>query len=379
MAPGRRILLFVLTAALPILHDIDAASNPMMSSPGLFAANGVAYPPVPVQAVPATLAANKAFAIGEPPRKDPADKFTIYSSTISGEDRTLIVSDPRREMNHARVSADLKWVVFTRYNRFNKDGEALEVTSYLETEVVLCRIDGSDCDVIIPPRKGIVSANAYWTPSDKGILFVTNDTPSKSAGIKLFDLATRDISIFYLADDVLVADPHMVGQTVVMPGKLKADPYLSRLYLVDATTKSRRQVTDPKFATFKKMEPPLGDHDPKLSPDGRMVAVMRHMAQDDWSIVVVDVATGAEKELSEPHAVDAVPEWSSDGKLLVFWSVVRNNLKASGLYTIRPDGTDRGRVDLPSGFFYQMPAFFPGGGSDSTSKIIYSAKVDPKL
>ncbi len=127
------------------------------------------------------------------------------------------------------------------------------------------------------------------------------------------------------------------------------------------------------------MEPPLGDHDPKLSPDGRMVAVMRHMAQDDWSIVVVDVATGAEKELSEPHAVDAVPEWSSDGKLLVFWSVVRNNLKASGLYTIRPDGTDRGRVDLPSGFFYQMPAFFPGGGSDSTSKIIYSAKVDPKL
>jgi hypothetical protein len=364
MTSSRRYFAIVLATALSVRLFVSVQAHGAAPDAGL----GLSQPVAIAAAAPL-----------ESSRRNAADKFTIYSSTIAGEDRILIVSDPKRELNHARVSPDLKSVVFTRYNRRNKDDEALETTSYLESEAVLCRIDGRDCEAIIPARQGIVAANACWTPDGTGILFVTNDTPSASAGIKLLDLTTREISTFYLPADLLVADPHMVGQTVVLPGKLKTSPHLSRLYLVDAVTKSRRQLTDPHIENFEEMVPPLGDHDPKLSPDGKTIAVMRHMAQHDWRTFVIDIATGAEKDLSGPDFPGAVPEWSGDGKLLVFWTIVQSDLKRSGLYTIRPDGGERQRVPLPNGFFYSMPAFFPGSGSGPTSKIIYSAKLDPRL
>jgi hypothetical protein len=245
--------------------------------------------------------------------------------------------------------------------------------------MIRCRIDGSECTALLPPRDGIITANAYWTTDGQNILFVSNETPSGRPGIKQLNIANGSISIFYAPTDLIVADPHMANGTVVMPGRSLDEPELSRLYLLDALTKSRRQLTNPKFPDFREMRPPLGDHDPKLSNDATEVAVMRHMAQDDWSIFVVDTATGAEHNLSAPHAVDAVPEWSSDGRRLIFWSVVRRDLKQSGLYTMRPDGSDRRRVALPSGYFYTMPAFIPETGSGPDSRIIYSTRLDARM
>ena len=74
-----------------------------------------------------------------------------------------------------------------------------------------------------------------------------------------------------------------------------------------------------------------------------------------------------------------VPEWSGDGQLLIFWHVERSDLRQSGLYTMQPNGSDRRRVPLPHGYFYSMPAFFPGQGSGRDARIIYSAKADPNL
>ena len=322
-------------------------------------------------------------------RRNPNDQFAIYVSNLSGEHPTLVFSDPTREVNHARVSPDRQWVVFARYNSFNWHGVALETNGYARTEVIRCRIDGSDCVSLIPPRRGTVAANAYWTPDGQKLLFVSTETPNRHPAIKLLDPSTGRISTLYCPPDILPTDPHQVGDLIVMPGRALSDPGISRLYLLSLATGSRRTLTDPKFGNFRKIEPPLGDHDPKLSPDGTQVAVMRHMARnegatlprdrDDWSIVVVDLSTGRELSLAKPNTVDAVPEWSSDGRLLIFWSVVRDNLKESGLWTMRPDGSDRRRIPLPHGFFYTMPAFVPGMGSGPDSQIIYSARANPNL
>jgi hypothetical protein len=320
-----------------------------------------------------------ASPVAIPSRKDPSDKFAIYTNTLLGDSPKMIFSDPRREVNHARVSPDHQWVVFTRYNKSNWSGVALETNGYLNTEIIRCRIDGSECATLLPPRSKIVSANAYWTPDGKNILFVSNETPDGTPGIKILNVASNRITPFYEPSDLFVADPHMVGTTVVMPGKSKADPNLSHLYLVNSETKSRRMLTDPKFPNFRKMQPPLGDHDPKLSPDGKEVATMRHVDKDEWHVVVIDVATGVDHDLSAPGAVDGVPEWSSDSRLLIFWSVVRSNMKQTGLYVMRPDGTQRMRVPLPYGFFYTMPAFVPGTGSGPGAGIIYTARIAPNL
>lgn len=372
----------------PLLHDLPTGGA--VGSLGLYTADGrekeAARPFRAMRGAPAAGPSARSVAMVssivpavETRRHNPADAFSIATSTLSGASPTLMASDPKREINHARISPDGKQFVFTRYNLFNRDGEALEINGYLQTELIVCQVAGEACTVVVPARRGIVAANAYWTPDGQRLLFVSNDTANREPGIAVLDLASRQISMLQTGNDVEFADPHQVGQLMVAPGKEKSAERLSQLFLFDLPTMKRRQLTWPRIPKMTSMDPPLGDHDPKLSPDGRFVAVMRHLDKDDWAIVVVDCATGAERNLSGPRPVDAVPEWSSDGRLLIFWHVDRDDLRRSGLYTMRPDGTERRRVPLPQGYFYTMPAFFPNAGSGPDAGIIYSARPNPRM
>jgi hypothetical protein len=379
------------TVIWPILHDI--ASGPsLVASLGLYTGDDRAKSAVerfralrPGNAATAAAATAAAAAPAsasmttEAQRREPSDKFAIYANTLAGGNQLLLESDPVREINHARVSPDGTSFVFTRYNRRNRNGEALEVTSYLQTEIVICRMDGGGCQVAVPPRAGIVAANANWTPDGKRLLFVTNDRPSHHPGISSLDIASHVVTTIPDPDALELADPHAQAGLMVAAGKEPRGTRLSRIYLVNSATGAARPISNPVIANLREMDPPLGDHDPKLSPSGRQVALMRHLDTDDWAIVVVDLATGAEHNLSGPHPVDAVPEWSGDGQLLIFWHVERSDLRQSGIYTMRPDGSDRRRVPLPHGYFYSMPAFFPGQGSGLDARIVYSAKADSNL
>ena len=368
----------------PILHDIPVGPS-LVASLGLYRADGGAKPaaarflalrpPTPL----AVAAPPPAAPAAEAQRRNPADTFAIYTATLAGTDRVLLVSDPWREINHARVSPDGTRFVFTRYNRRNREGQALEVTSYLQTEIVICRMDGGGCTVAVPPRPGIVAANATWTPDGSALLFVTNDRPSRRPGVSRLDLATGKATPLPAPGGLDIADPNERAGMIVVAGRVQHGLRLSRIYQFDPRSGAVRPLTQPAIPGLRDMDPPLGDHDPKLSPDGRRLAVMRHLDTDDWAIVVVDLATGAERDLSGPHPVDAVPEWSGDGQRLIFWHVERGNLPLSGLYTMRADGSDRRWVPLPHGFFYSMPAFLPGQGSGPQARIIYSAKADPGL
>jgi hypothetical protein len=328
-----------------------------------------APPPAQTATVTAQAGAVRGFA-----RREESDKFSIFTSTLSGDRRILIFSDPKREVNHARVSPDGSRVVFTRYNTFNRDGEALETGGYRDTETIICLIDGSGCEVAITAREGFAAANAYWTPDGRKLLFVSDDMANGHPAIKSFDLATREIAPFYAPSDIAPADPHQTGGAMVVVGRPLNDLGLNHLYIVDLASKTRRQISTTRLRNPRKLEPPVGYHDPKLSPDGKSVAVMRQSEEGLWSIAVVDVATGAERNLTPPGTGDAVPEWSSDGKLIIFWSVDFRNLNEANLVTARPDGSERKHVPLPTGRFYTMPAFFPGDSSGPASRIIYSRK-----
>jgi hypothetical protein len=368
----------------PILHDIPAGPS-LVASLGLYTADGQAKPAAerfralaPPAGAPAIATAAPMTAATEAQRREPSDKFAIYAGTLAGTDRVLLESDPVREINHARVSPDGTRFVFTRYNRRNRDGEALEVTSYLQTEIVICRIDGTGCTVAVPPRAGIVAANATWSQDGRQLLFVTNDRPSHRPGVSVLDLASLTATPLPMADGFEIADPQTQAGLMVVAGRPTHGVRLSRIYLMDPATGALRPVSDPDLTNMREMDP-LGDHAPKLSPDGRRVAAMRHYDTDDWGIVVIDLASGVQHALSGPHPVDAVPEWSGDGQSLIFWHVERGDLRQSGLYTMRPDGSDRRRIPLPHGYFYAMPAFFPHQGSGPEARIIYSAKADPDL
>jgi Tol biopolymer transport system component len=77
--------------------------------------------------------------------------------------------------------------------------------------------------------------------------------------------------------------------------------------------------------------------DPKISPDGRMVAAHLQDAQND--VWVADVARGTMSRLSFDPAEDETPIWSPDGRT-VAWTATRGTL-ARGIFRRAADGSGK--------------------------------------
>ena len=77
--------------------------------------------------------------------------------------------------------------------------------------------------------------------------------------------------------------------------------------------------------------------DPKISPDGRLVAAHLQDAQND--VWVGDAARGTMSRLSFDFAEDETPVWSPDGRT-VAWSATRGTL-ARGIFRRAADGSGK--------------------------------------
>jgi dipeptidyl aminopeptidase/acylaminoacyl peptidase len=308
---------------------------------------------------------------------DPAH-FGIYSSTLEGHDFHAVLTDPHREINHAHLSPDKRLIEFSIYNhrRWLGLGDAKEIYGYADTGISLVDLDGSGLRQLVPAQKGVGAVNGSWTPDGKRILFV--EASGGQSHIALLDVASGRVTFIPTPAGYLHADPHQVGDTIVFTKRRSGDT--NNLWLMRADGSSPHQLTHPEFPNANPAEnPPLGDFDPKLSPDGAHVATMRHSGGPHWHIIVIDIGTGVERDLSDPEKADAVPEWSSDGKLLIFWHVDLKDMRQTGIYTMRPDGSARGRIPLPHGYFYTDPVFFPGDGSSPNARILVAAELNPHL
>jgi len=324
-----------------------------------------------------------------PESKSNSDIFGIGIATLNGENMRLIISDSWREMTHARVSPDKKWITFTRYTKRGPDGLATETASegYRGTEIMIARIDGTDLRSLIPPKEGIVSCNSYWTP-DGDLLYVSTDNPERKPEIRRIDLDENmeilNITTLPVPENLLPADPYQLGDFIVFPAS-DAKTGIRGIWVMKTDGSDLRQITvpiDPETNKPVSMRQHKlnGDSDPKLSPDCSKVAFMRIVKDRYYShIFIVDVETGEEKDLSAPYitqgykAADIMPEWSSDGELLIFWHVDLEKDRRY-LYTMKPDGSERRKIPLPEGYDYKMPAFFPGEGSEDTARIIFSTR-----
>lgn len=320
------------------------------------------------------------------------DHFGIYTSHLDGSNCHLVSGDKCRELNHARLSPDRRWITFTRYNHRGIDGLATEDNGYQESEIMLMQADGAGLRALIPAKKGVASANSQLTPDGKGIIFASNgQSINKVQGqICLYQLASGKTSVIEPKPPIAgcrnQADPHAVGDLIVFTAQVSQGPSaLNQLWTMHLDGSGAKRLTN-AVDCLKKLggaEPPAGDFDPKLSPDGTKVAFMRHVTPVNFDAMIIDLSTVQEVDLSQgfrgPQAADAVPEWSSDGKLLMFWHVDRQSVHDCGIWTMLPDGRERRRINLPKGYFYTMPAFFPAGGSGPDCGIVFSGHRQPGL
>lgn len=305
------------------------------------------------------------------------DQFGIYVADLSGGNFRKIAQNSWQQMSHPRVSPDGQWITFTRYNK-KKGGLAKEDGgNYEETEIMLCRIDGSDMKTVVPPKPGILNCNSNWTDGGSAIIWISTDNPEHKASIMKMDLNSGKVDRIPTPKDMDSTDPHIVGDQMVFPVIGKK---VNSLWMMNLDGSNLREITHPKPpGGFRFLMLPAGDYDPKLSPDGTKVAYMRLMGRDDWKIWVVDLKTGEEKNISGDNVGDIVPDWSSDGQLLVFSHIDTKDFRKMGLYTMKPDGSDRKLLPLPRGHVANQPQFFPNSGSGPDAMIIYQTLRVPQM
>ncbi len=309
------------------------------------------------------------------------DLFGIYIAKLDGSGIRSISFDEKRELSHPRVSPDGKRITFTRYNRLLSGGIAEENGSdYLHTEVVVADIDGSHQLSIEPTAADVLNANSSWVDNDS-VLYVHRSDLRSLPELRLHHLSTKSTARVSTPLAMAVSDPHCVnGRVVFAVVPLDSNRTPCCLYTMRLDGSELRQLTKPQIAaTSSDHRFKLGDYDPWLSPSADKVVFMRYFGGVDWRVACVSVSTGAEQVLTSPGVTSAIPEWSSDGKTVVFVNFDRTKLENLGLYLMSPSGSNKQKIPLPGGYLYSHPSFLPGTGSSGNAAIIYSARRVPGL
>ena len=324
-------------------------------------------------------------------------EFSLHTANLDGSGMKTLITDPNREMNHARASPDKKWIAFSRYNNVGKDGcascegsnfDGVWGQHYLDTEIMLMRIDGSDLRSLIPVRKNTVAVNPYWTPDGRGLVHMYSGGGKVNLNHIVFDenMEIENSAFIPLPDHLSVADPYWGidsnGNDLIFFVGVNRQTKKTGIWMVRPDGSNLEQLTWPEYQ----------DNDPKISPDGKKIAFVRKLGE--WGVgarfhvIVLDLETREETDLSEGYfpeelfvGGDVMPEWSSDGELLLFWHIFwdtpeKVQKRYTELHTMKPDGTGRTKIPFPREYEEHMPnivAFFPDEGSDEDTRIIFSA------
>jgi Tol biopolymer transport system component len=321
------------------------------------------------------------------PRSDPADRFSVWISKTDGSERKLILSDPTRQMSHTRVSPDGKWIVFTTYNNPGPDGLAKEGTGYANTEICLYSRGANEISPVAGPVPGEVNANASFSPDGKKIIFLSTRS-GQGARLYWYEIATGITSQVPTPPAFhRVSDPHEAGDKIVFASHPDPGGGLQGIWIMSRAGGPARQISFPKPAPEAPMENiGQGDYDPRLSPDGARVSLMRNVG-GAFHVVVVDLASGMETDLTQPlfperkQTAEGVAAWSSDGQWLVFRHIAlpKEGPEGVGIYMMRPDGRGRRKIPIAKGEFpHVQPEFLPDG-LEPPAEVIYQTEKDPRF
>ncbi len=103
------------------------------------------------------------------------------------------------------------------------------------------------------------------------------------------------------------------------------------------------------------------ENDPHISPDGTKIVFFRNVdsepaesmldfVQEDWHIIIVDLETGEENDISPEGIIDSVPEWAGDSETLIFWHLDAERKELPVMYTMKYDGSERKMLKAPAGY-----------------------------
>ncbi|MEK6796643.1 MAG: hypothetical protein AABZ39_17840 [Spirochaetota bacterium] len=320
-------------------------------------------------------------------RVETSDHFSVWASKVDGTDRRLIMTDPKRQITHTRISPDMEWMTFSTYNNFGKNGLAIEDNNYANSELCIMKLDGTEMRTIAGPVPGEINCNGSFSSDGKRIVFMSTRS-GDGCLLYWYDMATGNITKVPTPSALhVLSDPHEVKDRIIFPSRPEKRGESQAVWMMHTDGTDARQISFPKKPENAPREALLiGDYDCRMSPDCTTVSIFRNVG-GAFHIVLLTVATGEEIDMTEPFftsrnkTAEGVVDWSSDGRLMIFRHIAldHDGMAGVGLYVMRQDGSGRKKITLAAGEFpHCQPGFFPEG-SGPQARIIYQTQKNPNF
>lgn len=307
-----------------------------------------------------------------------AERFLIVSAKMDGSDYKILLKDPTHNLTHPRVSPNGKHLTFTKYFHKNLNGLCLEDDGYLDTEILMADMDGKISAPIVPHKPGVMAANSSWV-DDNSIIYIYCKPPDKPQ-IRRLEIKTGRETVLPTPSDISPSDPHIRGDDFVF-GTIDFENKVPNTIWYSKTDGSNaRQLSHPPAADKKPDHFNFGDYDPRISPDRSKVVFMRYSGGTYWRIFMIDLKPGA-KEIEIAgggKGAWAVADWTPDGKEIICWHIDPSDLKGSGIWLMKPDGSNKRQIDVPRKYMMHNPGTYLDPATKEI-RMIYGAKFNAGL
>jgi Tol biopolymer transport system component len=204
----------------------------------------------------------------------------------------------------------------------------------------------------------VMDVYPVWAPDNNRIAFLSMGIKDLDIYLMNFDGSGRELLFDSGNHD---ADINWVGNTIAFTSD-------SKIWLMqDDGTRARQLTSPPRAGTWGKANLPFGDYDPKISPDGRLIAFER--LEDDtsphgnYNIFIVSSNGTNEKRLTENGYSQGIVSWSHSGDKIVWVVAAIGEQALYDIFTMNADGSNLANITpdyFPPDFICRNPVFSPG-------------------
>ncbi|MFH1942665.1 MAG: hypothetical protein ABIL68_11250 [bacterium] len=279
-------------------------------------------------------------------------RWGIYTLDIATETVELIYAS-EKEITLLRLSHDGSKFVFS---------QPIDGDTDPNEEICALASDGSDFRRLT--NNAVMDVYPCFSPNDTQIAFLTwreNDldiyimNQDGSNQTKLYDSGFHD------------ADIHWWGDRIAFTRN-------SRIWTMKSDGKEPTQITDPpNTGTWGNAVLPFGDYDPRISPDGNIIAFER-MVNDttvhgNYDIFIINANGTEETRLTQTGYTQGLANWSHAGDCIVYTVSAIGTRGVFDIYMMNANGSDNRNITLeyfPADFLCHCPIF-----SEDDSKIYF--------
>ena len=285
----------------------------------------------------------------------PAEEYGVFTDNDTGTDRTRLTTTYYQENHVVFAPVNAPGAPFFIYQTYlgdsSGDGNFTE-SDLADSAIAVMNLDGTRPRLLtdlnasgLRANNGAVDATPEPSPDGAYIIFASNRHDISQFQLRLYVMeidGRHPVQLSYAvngpATDELDGDPGWGpnDQIVFKREQISSGPRFSRLYTasLNIATMTLENVTlrtdgaDGSLNFF-----PPGDYDPKLSPDGSLIASYRHLADtpgifgnwDLWVGQTLDpdqpLVSSITFLASNPDTADLFPRWNNSGDKLAIWSV----------------------------------------------------------